>query len=748
MRWVSVTLLSLGLLGAEYRWVDEPTAGETLAERIPPPAGFSRLPAAERSFGAWLRGLPVQPGRPAVRLHDGTRKLDQLAHHLVIDIDVGPRDLQQCADAVIRLRAEYLLARGCGDAIAFDFTSGDPARWSEWQAGGRPRVRDNEVTWSRVAPPDSSYASFRRYLDSVFLYAGSASLSRELEKVARPSQVEIGDVYIQAGFPGHAVLVVDVSVSPEGERAFLLAQSYMPAQDVHVLRSPRLCSAPPPPRSYASGSRATHGTTPSRGGTREGDMGPRDWFACLLVVCWSPVAVAQSVPFAPSWGSDRRLTFDPALSDLTFNFKRSLVAGPDGSVHAVWHDDRDGRQQIWYRRSLDRGVTYEGEIRLSEGPGTAEHASIALEDQRVYVVWHERHADGLQVRLVRSLDGGHSWEHPARLTASGRASHPSVAVSGPRVHVVWGDTRHGDAEVYTRRSLDGGRTWQPAIRISSRPYASWVPTVAAWGPDVYVAWVDYRDANEEEYLRVSRDGGATWGRIRRLTFDPADSWAPSLAARGRFVYLVWFDRRDAGLLDAEVEAVLDRAMALLGLPLHPAPPRNPAVYYLPPFQERVQHKLAAIQGAAPGWVAAGNDPASLEALMQLFANRMEAWRRGFSIYFTRSPNRGRSWSAPLRISTPGGPAARPRLDVAGSRLHVVWHDGRHGQSEIYYRGSPDRGAHFGPEMRLTRAAGESLRPSVAATADDVHVLWFFNDTATTEIYTKRNRPPYTPSPSR
>jgi len=233
-----VTMLSLSLLAADYGWLEGTPDGGTLAERVEPPAGFHRAPARADSFAAWLRGLPMRPDRPSVLLHDGSRKLNQLAHHLVVDIDVGQRDLQQCADAVIRLRAEFLFARGCADAIAFDFTSGDRARWSEWRTGVRPRVRGNEVSWSQAASPDASYSSFRSYLDTVFTYAGSASLSRELRVVARPSQVEIGDVYIQGGFPGHAVLVVDIALNDEGERAFLLAQSYMPAQDIHVLRSP------------------------------------------------------------------------------------------------------------------------------------------------------------------------------------------------------------------------------------------------------------------------------------------------------------------------------------------------------------------------------------------------------------------------------------------------------------------------------------------------------------------------------
>jgi hypothetical protein len=50
--------------------------------------------------------------------------------------------------------------------------------------------------------------------------------------------MQIGDVFIQAGHPGHTVLVVDLAEC-EGDKVFLLAQSYMPAQEVHVLRNPQ-----------------------------------------------------------------------------------------------------------------------------------------------------------------------------------------------------------------------------------------------------------------------------------------------------------------------------------------------------------------------------------------------------------------------------------------------------------------------------------------------------------------------------
>lgn len=220
----------------DYAWRASVADSERLDRRIPPPAGFVREDAAAGSFTAWLRGLPLKPGRPRVKLFDGRLKANQEAHHAVVDIDVGTSDLQQCADAVMRLRAEYLYAIGAIDRVRFEVTTGAPASLDGWFAGDRPVVRRDALSWARTGPRESSYASMRRFLDVVFMYAGSASLSRQL----RPATdgVQPGDVFIKGGFPGHAVLVADVARGPGGRRAFLLVQSYMPAQDIHVLRNP------------------------------------------------------------------------------------------------------------------------------------------------------------------------------------------------------------------------------------------------------------------------------------------------------------------------------------------------------------------------------------------------------------------------------------------------------------------------------------------------------------------------------
>lgn len=222
---------------------EEPLIGNTIATRSTPPTGFVRTEAAPGSFGAYLRDLPLKPEGAAVHLYEGSLKARQDVHAAVIDLSVGGRDLQQCADAILRLRAEHLYAAGRQDAIAFDLTNGFRAEWARWRTGERIRVSGETCAWTRTGTADRSHDELLRYLSFVFTYAGSLSLQRELDrstpKDLAASDLRIGDVFIQGGSPGHAMLVVDVAVHPDGRKAFLLAQSYMPAQEIHVVKDLR-----------------------------------------------------------------------------------------------------------------------------------------------------------------------------------------------------------------------------------------------------------------------------------------------------------------------------------------------------------------------------------------------------------------------------------------------------------------------------------------------------------------------------
>jgi hypothetical protein len=203
-----------------------------LAARIPAPQEYKRVDVAEGSFAHFLRNLPLKPAGSNLHYHTGQVKERKYAG-AVVDMDFGKNSNEQCADAIIFLRASYLWKTRQYAKISFCFTNGFKAEYAKWAQGYR--IRNNNA-WVKTQKADYSYQSFRKYLHLVFQYAGTASLSQELKPIGRcwATDIQAGDVIIKGGFPGHAEMVVDVAENDKGERIVLLAQSFMPAQEIEV----------------------------------------------------------------------------------------------------------------------------------------------------------------------------------------------------------------------------------------------------------------------------------------------------------------------------------------------------------------------------------------------------------------------------------------------------------------------------------------------------------------------------------
>jgi hypothetical protein len=246
-KWIAITALSAMMLSScsaadavsgtkSHKQQLIHAEGANVIDRIAVPNGYERVPVEDGSYEHYLRNLPLKPHGSKVHLFNGDLKAKEV-YEAVLDVDVGERDLQQCADAVMRLRAEYLYGSGKYDKIHFNFTNGFKADYATWRKGNRIDVSGNKVSWTKRGAASNSYEVFRSYLNMVFAYAGTLSLSKEMKQVPL-SEMQVGDVFLEGGTPGHAIVVLDMAEnSKTGEKLFILAQGYTPAQDIHILEN-------------------------------------------------------------------------------------------------------------------------------------------------------------------------------------------------------------------------------------------------------------------------------------------------------------------------------------------------------------------------------------------------------------------------------------------------------------------------------------------------------------------------------
>lgn len=226
----------------EEKIIEKPTSlinptGTTIQTRFLLPEGFKRVQTQQNSFAQYLQNLPLKPDGSKVKYYNGIVKDVDDVYVAVVDMDVGKRDLQQCADAIMRLRGEYLWQQKQYSDIHFNFTNGMKIDYTKWMEGNRIKIKGNKTNWIKSKPASNTYKDFRSYMNLIFTYAGTLSLSKELKTVAF-EEMQIGDIFIQGGSPGHAVIVVDMAKHENtDEKLFLLAQSYMPAQETQILQN-------------------------------------------------------------------------------------------------------------------------------------------------------------------------------------------------------------------------------------------------------------------------------------------------------------------------------------------------------------------------------------------------------------------------------------------------------------------------------------------------------------------------------
>ncbi|MDO6595273.1 DUF4846 domain-containing protein [Oceanihabitans sp. 2_MG-2023] len=208
----------------------------TIVSRVNLPIGYKRVIYPKGSFQEYLRNYPLKPFGSKIINYDDTEYFWQGGHIGILEVPVPKNGLQQCADALIRIRSEYLWMQNRKDEIGFNFTSGHYCSWLKYAAGFRPKINGNKVSFYKTATENHTKENFYKYLNVIYMYSGTLSLFNELKSI-EASDLKIGDMLIKGGSPGHIVMLGDEAVNNKGEKIFLLFQGNTPAQSVHLVKN-------------------------------------------------------------------------------------------------------------------------------------------------------------------------------------------------------------------------------------------------------------------------------------------------------------------------------------------------------------------------------------------------------------------------------------------------------------------------------------------------------------------------------
>ncbi len=311
------------------------------------------------------------------------------------------------------------------------------------------------------------------------------------------------------------------------------------------------------------------------------------------------------------WSASVRINTTGGSTDAGSYMHPSLAADRFGRIYVAWTDWRDGVfYQVWFRSSPDGGLTWNGEVRISDrigyqpvagDPCLAVDAHDASNPPALLCVWNDWRGNVPTGRypnvfFARSTDAGATWSNPnVRVNDvtdyyQQAAKRVIATTSTGAIAIGWfNDDFVGPSEMRVSRSTDHGATWGVSLALNEPATGSGVcPTLSGGiADDLLAAWPGYT-SDWNIYFRASTDGGLTWSVSQRVDDDAtgAASDRPIIAVmpagdpvlvsqdtRPTYAWAIWAEpgQRDPATVAGDDVPVIP------GLSIRPNPAGGPVV---------------------------------------------------------------------------------------------------------------------------------------------------------------------------
>ncbi|MBN2378726.1 hypothetical protein JXM67_02855 [candidate division WOR-3 bacterium] len=316
--------------------------------------------------------------------------------------------------------------------------------------------------------------------------------------------------------------------------------------------------------------------------------------------------------------------------------------------------------------------------------------NVAAFGDSVYIVCHDDRDGPDRLYYSFSSDRGTFWLPDDMLVGDGL--NPSIDASSNNVHIVaMYDDGTGIYDVVYYRSLDNGETWSSMVNLSNLAASqinSKNPSIVVAGNNLHVVWEEEGDIK----YALSTNNGDSWDTTMIVSGASASIY-PSVALSGGDVHVVWCDD---SLAAQEIFCI----------------------NYDGSWGSKIRVSIDNSNNSTYPSVAASGDNVHVV---------WEDSRDGAAkVYYNRSLDKGVTWQpSDLRLIDISSAAAafHPSIAASGSDVHVVWHDERNTDAEIYYDYSGNNGSTWGADQRLTNASADSYDPSVTTYGNELHLVW-------------------------
>ena len=222
---------------------------------------------------------------------------------------------------------------------------------------------------------------------------------------------------------------------------------------------------------------------------------------------------------------------------------------------------------------------------------------------------------------------------------------------------------------------------------------------------VYVAWTDDSAGNGDVYFKRSVDNGTTFGSTQNLSHNPGNSTAAQMAAYRDNVYVVWED----------------------------ASTGNGDIYF----------RKSTDSGISFGTVENLSNNTSISDSFDMAISGSHVyvvWSDNSTgngdIYLRKSIDNGTTFGTKENLSNDNGRSYGAQIVISENNIYVVWNDGSTGNGDVYFKRSVDNGTTFGSTQNLSHNPGNSTAAQMAASRDNVYVVWEDASTGNGDIYFK------------